>query len=199
MNSKIKKTISKEKLLKAVSSTYDDSYFWVCIGTETGKSFFEGLYCHKSFRYSKDELIQLITDSSYSEFLPIPGHNGSLAIDERHYIYISGIDEAQKYPATVDADGFTHLVCEYNRHYDVYYKIDRTNRTITFALGDFKRTLPLICHTEWAWKLDSAGLLCSDFDHLDQSFQDPFWQDIAIKLGRRALKIKSIAGGNENG
>lgn len=122
-----------------------------------------------------------------------------MAIDERHYIYISGIDEAQKYPATVDADGFTHLICEYNRHYDVYYKIDRMNKTITFALGDFKRTLPLICHTEWAWKLDSAGLLCSDIDHLDQSFQDPLWRDIAIKLGRRALKIKSIAGGNENG
>ena len=199
MKSKTKKSISKERLLKAVSAAYDDSYFWVCIGTETGKSFFEGLYCHKSCRYSKDELIQLITNSSCNEFLSIPGHDGSLAIDERHYIYISGIDEAQKYPATVDADGFTHLVCEYNRHYDVYYKIDRMNKTITFALGDFKRTLPLICHTEWAWKLDSAGLLCSDIDHLDQSFQDPLWRDIAIKLGRRALKIKSIAGGNENG
>lgn len=198
MNSKIK-GISKEKLLKAVSAAYDDSYFWVCIGTETGKSFFEGLYCYKSCRYSKDELIQLITNSSCNEFLPIPGHNGSLAISERHYIYISGIDEAQKYPATVDADGFTHLVCEYNRHYDVYYKIDRMNKTITFALGDFKRALPLICHTEWAWKLDSARLLCSDIDHLDQSFQDPFWRNIAIKLGRKALKIKSVYGGNENG
>lgn len=199
MDSKKKKSISKEKLLKAVSATYDDAHFWVCIGTETGKSFFEGLYCHKSCRYSKDELIQLITDSSYNEFLPIPGYNGSLAISERHYIYISSIDEAQKYPATVDADGFTHLVCEYNRHYDVYYKIDRTNKTITFALGDFKRTLPLICHTEWAWKLGSAGLLCSDIDHLDKSFKDPFWRNIAIKLGRKTLKIKSIYGGNENG
>ena len=196
MNSKTKKSISKERLLKAVSATYDDSYFWVCIGTETGKSFFEGLYRHKSCRYSKDELIQLITDSSYSEFLSIPGHDGSLAISERHYIYISSIDEAQEYLATANADGFTHLVCEYNKHYDVYYKIDRTNETITFALGDFKRTLPLISHTEWAWKLKPAELLCSDIDHLDKSFQDPLWRNMAIKLGRKALKIKSIYGGN---
>lgn len=192
MNSKVKKSISKEKLLKAVSATYDDSYFGVCIGTETGKSFFEGLYCYKSCRYSKDELIQLIMDSSYNEFLSIPGHEGSLAISERHYIYISSIDDVQKYPAIANADGFTHLVCEYNKHYDVYYKINRTDKTITFALGDFQRTLPLICHTEWAWKLRSAELLCTNIDHLDKSFQDPLWRNIAIKLGRKALKIKSI-------
>lgn len=129
MNSKIKKSISKEKLLKAVSATYDDSYFWVCIGTETGKSFFEGLYRYKSCRYSKDELIQLIKDSSYNEFLLIPGHDSSLAISERHYIYILSIDEAQEYPATANADGFTHLVCEYNKHFDVYYKINVNNLT----------------------------------------------------------------------
>lgn len=196
MNSKIRKAISKERLLKAVSAAYDDSYFWVGIGMETGKSFFEGLYCNKNCRYSKDELLQLITNSSYNEFLPIPGHDSSLAISEKHYIYIPSIDEAQKYPAITNADGFTHLVCEYNKHYDVYYKINRANKTITFALGDFERTLPLICHAEWAWKLGPSELLCSDIDHLDKSFQDPLWRNMAIKLGRKTLKIKSIAGGN---
>ena len=80
MNSKIKKSISKERLLKAVSATYDDSYFWVCIGTETGKSFFEGLYRHKSCRSSKDELVEVITDCRYSGLVWVGGRGGSWGV-----------------------------------------------------------------------------------------------------------------------
>lgn len=192
MKSKVEKSISKEQLLKAIDATYDDSNFLVCVGQETGKSFFEGLYCNRSCQHSKAELIQLITNSNYNEFFPIPGHDDCLAISEKHYVFIPNIDEAQEYPITTNADDFIHLVCEHNKHYDVYYRINRNDETITFALGTFRRTLPLICNTGWVWKLESTRLLCSDIDSFDKSFRDPFLRDRAIWLGRHALKIKSV-------
>lgn len=192
MKSKVRKRISKEQLLKAIDATYDDSNFLICVGQETGKSFFEGLYCNRSYWYSKTELIQLITNSNYNEFLPIPGHDDCLAISEKHYIFIPSIDETQEYSITANVDDFTHLVSKCNKHYDVYYRINRNDETITFALGTFRRTLPLICNTGWVWKLESTRLLCSDIDFFDKSFQDPFWRDRAIWLGRKALKIKSV-------
>lgn len=184
--------ISKAKLLKALYNTYEDASFFVGVGMEEGKSFSDGLFRYKSFRYSKGELLKIIEESFRDEFHTIPEHKDSLVISENLFVYLGGIDYAQRYPVPADVDDFTHIVCQYNQHYDVYYKIDRDNQTITFALGERKRTIPLISHTEWVWKLRSDALLCSDIEHLDKTMQDPFWSNIVVKIGRKALKIKAV-------
>lgn len=189
---KVTISISKEKLLKALYNTYEDATFMVGIGMEEGKSFSDGLCCYEGGRFSKSELLQLIEGSCCDEFRTIPGHKDSLIITERLYVYLCDIDYAQRYPIPADVDDFTHIIYQYNKHYDVYYKINEGNQTITFALGDHKRTIPLILHTEWVWKLRPDALLCLDMEHLDKTMQDPFWSHFVVKLGRKALKIKSV-------
>lgn len=184
--------ISKAQLLNALYNTYEDATFFVGIGMEIGKSFSEGLFCYKSYRYSKSELLKIIEESCCDEFHTIPEHKDSLIIRESLFVYLWDIDYAQRYPVPSDVDGFTHIVCQYNQHYDIYYKIDRHKQTITFALGELKRTMPLISHTEWVWKLRSDALLCSDIEHLDKTMQDPFWSNVVVKIGRKALKIKAV-------
>ena len=44
--------------------------------------------------------------------------------------------------------------------------------------------------TDWCWKPTRKGLLCQDIDCLERNFLDPFWNPIAVTIGRKVLNIK---------
>lgn len=53
-----------------------------------------------------------------------------------------------------------------------------------------EKSLPVVEHTDWCWKPTRKGLLCQDIDCLERNFLDPFWNPIAVTIGRKVLNIK---------
>lgn len=184
--------ICRERLLQAVESTYDQASFLIGTAVEREDNFLNGLRRHRGEFISKQHLMEIASKSHFTQFPSMPEFESYLVLSERQYVLRDSINEAQVFPQTPNVDGFIHAIGLKRPWYDVYYQIDAANRTITFALGNSRKTLLLQEHTGWAWKLTRSALLCNTAEQLAQVFQDDFWNPIAVLLGRKALRIADV-------
>jgi len=182
--------VMREELLCALGNTYDDSKFLVGIAMLTTDSFFNGL-CHRKHEFwSKEQLLAAIADSELTQFPGITGHEDDLIISNHLSVWRRSINRSQILPVTEDIGGFTHVHEKGNPHYDIYFKFNHEEKTVTFALGGKRKTIPVKEHTEWSWKPTRNGILCMDSEKLERDFLDEFWNPIAVSIGRKVLGIK---------
>lgn len=55
-----------------------------------------------------------------------------------------------------------------------------------------KKEIPVVEGTEWCWKPTKKGILCQSMDRLEKNFLDPFWNSVAVHVGRKVLGVKPI-------
>lgn len=182
--------VNRQDLIRAVKNTYDDTEFLVGIGVDEGCDFFTGLQVNRSVLYSKAQLLDAIQGSTLQVFPTLREFDERIVLNSRLYLSLCAINESQIQPETPDVEGFTHCVCRYNPHYDIYYQFDHERKRITFALGELRKEVPLLEHSGWSWKAMRNAVKCMDSDYLEKSFQDEFWNPIAVRIGRYVLGVK---------
>lgn len=192
MTKKICNPISRKRLLKAMENTYEDARFLIGASTAKDSDFKNGLVQHRSEFWSKEHVLKAISESGATDFYGVPGHEDYLMINSRLLLYRGSVNQEQIFPQLADMDGFAHICGKSQPHYDVYLKFDHKEKTLTFALGGSRKTLQLIEHTEWAWKLTATRLLCGTSEALERSFLDDFWCSWVVRMGRAALGLKDI-------
>lgn len=184
--------VCRERLLRAVESTYNEATFFVGIAVDQKDNFLKGLQRSRSELVTKQWLLEAILSSPFDQIPRMPGRENYLVLSKHEYVSRNSINEAQVFPQTPNVDGFIHASGLGRPWYDVYYQIDQTNKTITFALGSHRRTISLEEHTRWAWKLTRTTLRCATIERLAQIFQDDFWSPLPVQIGREALHIADV-------
>ena len=184
--------IGRDQLLIALEHTYEDARFLVGVATETDADFGDGLTRHRSEFWSKGRVLQVVSESRTMAFCRVPGHENYIVLNSHLFLCRGSINQEQVFPTPTHTEGMIHRFRNGQPHYDLYLKIDHKEKDIPFVLGNARKTLTLIEHTEWAWKLTKTSLLCSTTEDLERSFLDDFWCDRVVRLGRSALGIKDI-------
>ncbi len=184
--------VPRTRLLRAMENVPDDAPLWCGVAVNDGEDFLQGLCLHKSERSTKARVLAEIKASDFQEFPSDPEYGRYLLITPRLYIWRDDINRSQRFPATPEAEQYVHVQDKRNPYYDIYFRLDKKRKTITFALGGRKKELPVIEHSGWCWKPTKKGLFCSDMDALERDFLDPFWNPIAVDIGRKVLNIRSV-------
>lgn len=182
--------VPRYRLLCAIQNTPEDARFLVGITVNEHEDFLTGLRLNRSQYVTKQQLLEQIENSDFQVFPSIPEFDGHLLINPRLYVWKGSINQSQCFPVTPEAETYTHIVDKGNPYYDIFFRLDKEQKIITFALGGIKKSLPVIEHTEWCWKPTRKGLLCQSIDRLEKDFLDPFWNPIAVAIGRKVLNIK---------
>ncbi len=182
--------VARTKLLSAMRNIPEDAKLLVGIAVQENEDFLQGLCLNRSQFFTKAQVLGEISASSFQEFPSVPRHDDYLLITPGLYVWKQSINHSQQFPETPEPESYTHVADKGNPYYDIFFRLDRERKTITFALGDMKKEIPVIEHSGWCWKPSAKGLLCSDIDHLEQDFLDPFWNPIAVDIGRKVLDIK---------
>ncbi len=180
------------KLLGALQNIPDDAPLWTGTAVNEGEDFLHGLCLNRSGKMTKAQLLAAINASDFCEFPPMSGYDSYLLITPRLYVFKDSINQSQRFPTTPDAESYTHVVDKSNPYYDIFFRLDRENKTITFALGVLKKELSVVEYSGWCWKPTRNGLLCQNMEQLEKNFLDPFWNPIAVTVGRKVLKIRSV-------
>lgn len=188
--SKKKPPVARAKLLSAMQNIPEDAKLLVGIAVHENEDFLQGLCLNRSQFIPKAQILTEINASSFQEFPSIPGNEELLLITPRLYVWKNSINHSQRFPATPEAESFIHVVDKGNPYYDIFFRLDKERKKITFALGSMKKELPVIEYSGWCWKPTEKGLLCTNIDKLEKDFLDPFWNPIAVDVGRKVLKIK---------
>jgi len=182
--------ILKTALIRAIENTYDDSRFHIGRATESSCDFRNGLQNNKHDWIMKGDLLELIKTEADEVIVGIPGHEDSLVLNAQTYIYRDCINENQVIHTTAPEE-YQRLVSKYNPHFDVYMKLDKEKKTISFLLGDKEKTLALIEHTDFVSKPVYKEMYCVTADDLERHIHDEFWNPRMITIGRHVLRIKS--------
>ena len=182
--------VTRGRLLAAVENTPEDAMFLVGIAVNEHEDFLKDLCLHRSQHFSRAQVLEQIERSAFQVFPAIPGFDDHLLLTPRLYVWKDSINRSQRFPATPEADTYTHVQGKSNPYYDIFFRMDTERKTIVFALGERKKEIPVTEHTEWCWKLTRRGLRCQNMERLEQSFLDPLWNPIAVHIGRKALGIK---------
>lgn len=182
--------VPRYRLLCAIQNTPEDAQFLTGVAVHEQENFLNGLCLNRSRYVTRQQLLEQIENSDFQMFPSIPEFDDHLLITPRLYVWKDSINQAQCFPHTPESDIYTHVVDKGNPYYDIFFRLDREQKTISFALGDMKKCLPVVEHTEWCWKPTRKGLLCQNIDRLEKDFLDPFWNPIAVAIGRKVPKIK---------
>ncbi len=184
--------VPRYKLLCAIQNIPEDALLWTGTAVNENENFLNGLQLNRSGKMTKAQLLSAVNASDFCEFPLIPGHDSYLLITPRLYVLKDSINQSQRFPATTGAENYTHVMDKCNPYYDIFFRLDREHKMITFALGGMKKELPIVEHSGWCWKPTRNGLLCQDIDSLEKNFLDPFWNPIAVTVGRQVLKIRPV-------
>ena len=182
--------VARGRLLAAVENTPENAKFLVGLAVNEWEDFLNGLRLNRSQYFTRAQVLEQIERSAFQVFPAIPGFDDHLLLTPRLYIWKDSINRSQRFPATPEVDTYTHDQDKSNPYYDIFFRMDNERKTIVFALGERKKEIPVTEYTEWCWKLTKRGLRCQNMERLEQSFLDPFWNPIAVHIGRKALGIK---------
>nr|WP_325178223.1 hypothetical protein [uncultured Oscillibacter sp.] len=180
----------RKRLLAAVENTPEDALFLAGLAVNEHEDFLKGLCLNRSRYFTRAQVLEQIERSAFQVFPAIPGFDDHLLLTPRLYVWKDSINRSQRFPATPEADTYTHVQGKSNPYYDIFFRMDTERKTIVFALGERKKEISVTEHTEWCWKLTRRDLRCQNMERLEQSFLDPFWNPIAVHIGRKALGIK---------
>lgn len=184
--------VTRDKLLRTMSNIPNSATLWTGHAVNPDEDFTRGLCLNHSERMDKGQVLAAINASPFQVFPTIPGHSGYLLLDPRLYVWKDSINQSQRFPVTPGAEHYTHVVDKCNPYYDIFFLLDRERKTITFALGHMKKEIPVVEGTEWCWKPTKKGILCQSMDRLEKNFLDPFWNSVAVHVGRKVLGVKPI-------
>lgn len=182
--------VMRERLLAAVENTPEDALFLAGLAVNEHEDFLKGLCLNRSRYFTRVQVLEQIERSAFQVFPAIPGFDDHLLLTPRLYVWKDSINRSQRFPAMPEADTYTHVQGKSNPYYDIFFRMDTERKTIVFALGERKKEISVTEHTEWCWKLTRRDLRCQNMERLEQSFLDPFWNPIAVHIGRKALGIK---------
>lgn len=184
--------VTRTLLLSALDNIPEDAPLWIGRAVNPDEDFSQGLRLNRSERVTKSQLLAEIGASPFQLLPAIPEHDRYLLLNPRLYIWKDAINQSQRFPAVPDAERYIHVVDKSNPYYDVYFHLDREHKTITFALGLMKKEVPVVEGTDWCRKPTRKGILCQDIGRLEKNFLDPFWNPIAVNVGRKVLRIEPI-------
>ena len=184
--------VTRAKLLSAIENIPDGASLWTGHAVNPDEDFTRGLRLNRSERMTKERVLAEIEASKFQAFPIMPEHDDYLLLNPRLYVWKDSINQSQRFPAAPDAERYTHVVDKGNPFHDIYFRLDWERRTITFALGLMKKEVPVIEGTEWCWKPTRKGILCQDIKKLEQNFLNPFWNPIAVNVGRSVLGVKPV-------
>ena len=153
--------VMRERLLAAVENTPEDALFLAGLAVNEHEDFLKGLCLNRSRYFTRAQVLEQIERSAFQVFPAIPGFDDHLLLTPKLYVWKDSINRSQRFPATPEADTYTHV-----------------------------QEISVTEHTEWCWKLTRRDLRCQNMERLEQSFLDPFWNPIAVHIGRKALGIK---------
>lgn len=182
--------VARAKLLSVMQNIPEDAKLLAGIAVRENEDFLQGLCLNRSQFLTKTRVLTEINASGFQEFPSVPGHDDHLLVTPRLYVWKRSINHSQRFPATPEAGNYIHVADKGNPHYDIFFRLDRERKTITFALGGMEKEIPVIEHSGWCWRPAADGLLCSDIDKLEKDFLDPFWNPIAVDVGRKVLDVK---------
>ncbi len=182
--------VPRYQLILAVQNTPEDARFLTGAAVHEHEDFLNGLCMNRSQHITRQQLLEQIEASNFQMFPCVLEHDDCLLISPRLYVWKNSVNHSQCFPPTPEADTYTHIVDKCNPHYDIFFRLDRERKIITFALGGRKKSLPVIEHTGWCWKPTRKGLLCQDIERLNQDFCGADWNPIAVTVGRKVLAIK---------
>ena len=189
MKKKILPSLFKTALLQAVENTYDNSRFLMGYGLKDDCDFRNGLSLNRHDKVSKNELLELIRHEALDEIISIPDHVDSLVLTPKMYVFRDNINDNQVIRTSAPED-YYHSVCKYNANLDVYIKLDKVKKTISFLLGDTEKTLALEEYSGFVSKPSGKRLMCVTADDLERHILDEFWNPRMIRIGRYILHIK---------
>lgn len=185
-------SVTRDKLLRAMGNIPNSATLWTGHVINPDEDFTGGLCLNHSGRMDKGQVMAEINVSQFQTFPTIPEYDSHLLLNPRLYVWKDSINQSQRFPATPGAEHYTHVVDKCNSYYDIFFRLDRARKTITFALGNMKKEIPVVEGTEWCWKPTRKGILCQNIDRLEKNFLDPFWNPIAVDVGRKVLGIKPV-------
>lgn len=184
--------VTRAKLLSAVENIPDEAPLWTGSPLFLEDDFMKGPCTVRCKLITKEQVLAEITVSQFETFPAFPERDDYLLLNPRLYVWKDSINQSQRFPAVPDAERYTHVVDKGNPWYDIYFRLNRAQKTVTFALGLMKKEVPVVEGTEWCWKPTRKGILCQDIDRLEKNFLDPFWNPIAVNVGRKVLGIKPV-------
>lgn len=182
--------VPRPALLSALQNVAEDAPLWIGTAVNEGESFLDGLKLNRSKKTTKVELLDAIQTSAFSEFPTIHGHDDRIVITPTLYVYKDTINESQVFPATPGAEGYTYVCSKFNPYHNIYFRLDWEKKTVTFALGNNKKEVPIVENSGYCWRPTRAGLQCMSIEMLERDFLDEFWNPIAVTIGRKILGIR---------
>ncbi|GAB6427659.1 hypothetical protein bcgnr5372_37780 [Bacillus luti] len=94
---------------------------------------------------------------------------------------------------TIDITGFKEIKYQFNKYFNVYYKINKTENTITYKLGDKTKTLQIVYEGGDIFLPTTNGTEgTSVSDYLEELLQDSNSARSNIVMGRKLLGIPVV-------
>ncbi|WP_336769982.1 hypothetical protein [Bacillus bombysepticus] len=173
------KEITKTKLLELLMKNEDDAMFYQMIYTNRLKGTFRGGKINKEtlmgFLENIDEL-KIHEDAFFK-------------ITENNYVHIGSIYNNINYK-TFDIQGFTEIRMPNNPYFNIFYKIDKDERTITYKLGELVKTLQIKTGFDVVSQpIKGKFMHTVDSNYLEHTLRESMYADRNISIGRRVLGI----------
>lgn len=182
---------TKEQLIKAIQNTYEDSEFMAYFCVDKEKDFTRRNCCYSSGMLSRNDVLKLIYNSQELFFQFQDKKHLKVQLNPKLLICTGSIRDNQIYH-TIPPEGYHHIFWESLPHHEVYFKINHDQKTISFRLGSYFRTLKIREHTVHKCKLLTDSVNCSTTYQLEEVLLSSCGNRYGVDLGRNALQIKHI-------
>ena len=181
----------RERLVKAIRNTYEDSVFSAYFCVDEEKDFTRRRCCYSSETLSKKAVLALLNNNQEDFYRYRDKKHLKILLNPRVILYSKSIRDNQVYHTT-PTEGYHRIFWESMPHYEVYFKINHSQKTISFLLGCNCRTLNIREQTIRTWKLQGDRVFCGTSRELEEALLSSGGNRFGVDLGRRALQIKEI-------
>lgn len=174
----------KEKLIDVLNKIKDDARFFIYHYKEDGT--FTHEFVNKPFI---NDLIQNSNVISYH-----PKYEDRILIDNKTAISTSSFNDNIFYETNNVQDYFEY-VNSHNPYHNVFIKLDKENKIISFKLGNKSKTLQIIEEgiNGFVSKIYRQKYMkCNNINDLEEHIKDPFWNPRMVSIGRKALKLEKV-------
>lgn len=176
----------KQTLLEVLKEVKEDAKFFVYFYTPDGTGTFRSDFKEKSF---VQDCIEKAT-----EVTPHPSYNDVVMVSEHIGLSTKSFEE-NIYYETTGVDGFMNYVSKHNQYYNIFIKLDKENKTITFKLGDKEKTLELLEHGFDSYvskPYRQKYMICDNANELEKHINDESWNPRMVSIGRKVLKLDKV-------
>lgn len=163
------------------------AYF--CIDEE--KDFTRRRCSHSSGTLTRLEVLDFLKNSQEESFQYKDKKYLKIMLTPKLLLCTGSIRENQVYH-TVTPEGYHHIFWELFPHYEVYFRIDHSQKIISFRLGTYHRTLEIREQTRWTYKLQGERVLCQTAEQMEEALLSSGSKRYGVDLGRKALQIKEF-------